>query len=143
MNKAISRLDKIEMIEINSPSVKMGREWYQIRIAVKNKRVFVTTALIRMWGNPKEIIFAQHPVNKKDWYIRPVEEGETGIRLRFTQGGSALCAGATFVRALQKSFDTNLIDNVTLTVSKTPEVINDIKYYPIITKAIENDTNRK
>lgn len=132
----ILKSDKIEMIEIKTNKRNAGKQWYRVRVIVKNRRIFITSALRSILGDAKQIVFAHHPDKLKDWYIRNVEEGEIGIPIKVEQHGGGMIGGARVIEAMQDSLDITFTENTTIMVSKHPEIINSLKYYPLITKAL-------
>lgn len=127
---------KIEMIEIKTNRKNAGKQWYRVRIIVQNKRVFITSALRSILGDAKQVVFAHHPDKLKDWYIRNVEEGEIGIPIKVEPHGGGMIGGARVIEAIQDSLDITFTENTTIMVSKYPEIINNLKYYPLITNAL-------
>lgn len=128
---------KVEMLEIKTNRKNAGKQWYRVRIVIQNKRIFITSALRGLLGNPKQIVFAHHPEKLKDWYIRSTEKDEVGIPIKAQEHGGGMVGGAKVIEEIQDSLNITFIENTTIMVSKYPEIINNLKYYPLITKALE------
>lgn len=138
-----SRSKKVEMLEVKTNRKNAGKQWYRVRVIVKSRRIFITSALRTLLDNATQVVFAHHPEKLKDWYIRNVEEKETGIPVKVEEHGGGMIGGAQVIRELEDSLDIVFTENTTIMVSKHPEIINNLKYYPLITKALEHEGNSK
>lgn len=130
-----SQSDKVEMREI-SDGGGHGKKWYRLRFEITHKRIYITSALIKLL-NLNKIVFAQHPDREQDWYIRAVSEDEKGITVRKDHHCGGVLAGATVFTAIEESLDYKFVENISIPVSTKPERINNLDYYPIITKALK------